>query len=549
MMKRILIILFCIIAVGAAGVYFYLKENKLDNFEPKIKDKLTSIVSDASKGLYHIKFDRISVDVINSRVLLHGISLHYDSTQLSVLQHQGRAPGIVTNINLKDLAIDGISPEDIITRKNIRINVLLLDQPEISIRLVARNNSESKAGNTDFISLIQKEIGSIGVKGLEIKNANFKLLDHNGHLKSRLDRVKISLNDLLIDKNTDSDSSRFLYSKYASISLGKMHLKTADSLYLLRADSLYINAVKRSAVITKFEYLPRLSKLEFRNAIKKRKDRYDITVGNISLSNVDWWRFLSEDAISIGTAKLSNIDAEIYSDKAIPAGNESKIGGYPHQQLMKAKRKVNIRHIEISNANIIYSEYNIKTLKQGSILFKKTYGTVNNLCNDINVVNKYPEMTVSARSMFMNEGILKASFKFDLKHYTKGDFTVSADVGKMDGKSLNRATEGLASVRIERVKLDRFHTTITGDNYNAYGKSAIVYSDLKIAALKVDENKKLEKKGLISFIANNFKINRSYPTEDSPKMVTSHYRRPPDKSFFAVLWKTIFEGLKQPVGF
>jgi len=84
------------------------------------------------------------------------------------------------------------------------------------------------------------------------------------------------------------------------------------------------------------------------------------------------------------------------------------------------------------------------------------------------------------------------------------------------------------------------------NNYGSNGTVSFFYKYLEIAVLKQDEeeNNKLKKRGLMSFIANNFVIAQSNTGDDKnkdPKKVS--YKRDPEKSFFNLIWKTLFTGL------
>lgn len=548
-MKKTIFIITSLIAILAITIFTYLKQSKLKDFEPKIKEKISSLVHEGSHGLYGININHISIDIVKARVILNGIKLSYDSTRLKLLADSGNTPKALFKIELENLALDGIKPEDLISRKNIRLNVLFIEEPKIDIYTNTTQDEKVESNKKGIFDLIQKEIGSISLERLEIQKAHIRIMNSKGAMRSSFSNINVSLNDLLFDKNTQFDTTRFLFAKQAQIEVKQLKQKTADSLYFIKSDSISIDAIKRQAKVLNFKYEPRLSKQDFRKVVKKRKDRYDIQIKEILLDNINWWKFISEGNIKIGEAFISNSNIEIYSDKAIPASNESKIGSYPHQSLMKANTPIDIKRMTIKNTDITYSEYNTKTKRQGHIYFFNTFGEISNINNNLSLVRENPFMVVKAQSKFMKAGNLKATFKFDILNYKRGLFNITADVEGFNATQLNEATVGLASVRVRKAQLKRYHLRVWGDNFGAKGKSSIAFEGLEIETLKLDnEESKLKKQGLMSFIANNFKINKDYPKKDSPKEINTSYVRPPEKSFFSVLWKTIFNGLKEPIG-
>ena len=67
---------------------------------------------------------------------------------------------------------------------------------------------------------------------------------------------------------------------------------------------------------------------------------------------------------------------------------------------------------------------------------------------------------------------------------------------------------------------------------------------------KKEETGRIKKKGLISFFANTLLIIDNNPTPGSPlRVAAAAFVRPAQASFFNLMWKTIFEGIKTTVGF
>jgi hypothetical protein len=153
---------------------------------------------------------------------------------------------------------------------------------------------------------------------------------------------------------------------------------------------------------------------------------------------------------------------------------------------------------------------------------------------------------LDAHAKLMGAGALHALFKFDLANVEKGNFSLDIEVGTMDGKLLNVATKTLGLFEIKNADINKITAHMDANNYGSNGTVSFFYKYLEIAVLKQDEeeNNKLKKRGLMSFIANNFVIAQSNTGDDKnkdPKKVS--YKRDPEKSFFNLIWKTLFTGL------
>lgn len=548
-MRKKIVIFSTVIILAVLGSYLYLKYRKLDDFEPKLKEKLQQLVAKGSRGLYRIEVAKINADVVNSRLILSDIHVSYDSLVYAKMQQSNTAPPNVFELRLNALAIDGITPDDLIRKKDIRLDVLYADHPVIHLYHLSEPKGQKAKDSSSVYELIRDEIGSFGLKKLTLKNLDFTYHKKGDKVQTSFKDLMVDLDDILIDENTQRDTTRFLYAKDAAISLKDFVHKTADSIYNFKLDSISINAAKNKVRIRQLKLEPRAGKAAFRKLVKKRKDRYNISINNLALDDIDWWRFIEGNGLFISDARIANGKIEVYSDKGIPAGNEKKLGNYPHQNLFKLDMPLYVKKIDVQNLDITYSELNIKTGREGDILFWNTNATISNITNIDSRISENGLLKIDAVSKFMKQGTLKAGFRFNLARQKEGIFSVYADLQDMDGTALNKATVPLGSVEIKQAHISRFKADIEGDNYKAKGAIFLTYQDLKINALKKDDDGKLKKRGLLSFIANTFKVNDNYPKKgDDAKTFHSTYKRPLQKSFFALIWKTIFFGLKEPVG-
>jgi hypothetical protein len=86
-----------------------------------------------------------------------------------------------------------------------------------------------------------------------------------------------------------------------------------------------------------------------------------------------------------------------------------------------------------------------------------------------------------------------------------------------------------------------------GNERSATGEVKFIYDHLKINILKKDDDThQLKRKGLMSLFANVLAINDSNPPDNGKvKVVHTQYTRDPKKSFFNLVWKTLFTGIKE----
>lgn len=547
LMRKTLLIGGIAVIILIAGALFYFKFRKLDDFQPQIKAKLQKVVHDASDGLYKLEVEKINADVVNSRIILSNLHITYDSLVYNRMKEAKKAPADVFDIRLNSLAIDGLTPADLIKKRDIRLNILLLENPSVHVYHHHLDYERPKKG-TNVSALIEKEIGSFGLNDLSLRDVDFVYHNQGSKVQTTLSKLNVSLKDILINQDTERDTSRFLYAKDATIDLKNFTHKTADSLYTFILDSITVFAARSELKVQSLKVQPRISKANYAKVMKARQDRYDVQVNNLKLEDVAWWTLLAGDGFYAGKATISGAALEVYSDRTIPLGKSKKVR-YPHQQLFASDMAIGIKDIKVRNLDVTFMERNPETMQRGEITFNNTSASISNVTNIPSWVARNGMMKIDADTRFMNEGRLKAGFRFNLKQQKEGVFSVYADLGPMSGLTLNRATKPLAAVEIRTARISRLRVDINGNYKDSRGKILLTYQDLKVDVLKKANDGTLKKRGLITFIANNFKINESNPKKgEKAQAVDAYYQRPPQKSFFTLIWKTILEGVKESAG-
>ncbi len=545
-MKKAILITVTVIAVLIIGGYFYLHIRKSKDFEPLLKAKLQQLVRDASDSLYVLNIDKIEIDIFKSTARVHNAALSIDSSRLKIMLANGTAPADVYKASFSDLVIDGLNIGDFLNKKDVDLTTLSLNNPTLEIYHPVNKRDTIIRDTTTLYSRIQKSLGHFSLKDLSISNMNFIYhdLEQQREKQSQFKNVSMKFSDIEIDSSTQFDTTRFLYAKHAAIYLPGYSYRTPDSLYLIKADTLIVHASEKLIDIHGLALIPRFSKQDFSKQLKFYKDRYDIKFASATFNNVDWYRLFLGEGFIAKEARFNDGSMEVYADKNIPPSSKSKIGNYPHQLLMRLQFPVAIDTVFIKNFRFTYKELNPKTQKTGEVKWTDIDARITNVTNVKERIAANKIVTVTAQSKFYNEGNFDVVFNFDLTKVEAGNFTVDINVGPMDGTVMNQASETLGLFEVNSLAIKKLRAHIIANNYNAHSSVLFVYDDLKITALKKDDDsKQLKKRKFLSFVANTFIVNKSNKIDDAqPEYVT--YDRDPHRSFFSLIWKSILQGIK-----
>lgn len=554
-MKKAILVTLIVLVLIALGGYIYLKNRKLADFEPAIKDKLQALIIKATDSLYRLEFDTLDADVIHSKLTVVNARLVPDSAVAARMEAMGTRPENIFSIKLDTLAVAGIDLSDFSKKKKIDLDTLYINAPSIEV-FHKKPVGVPKDSTTiqDVYQKLAKQLNRLSIKRLYIKNMHML---HNSYVAGKpvkkidLKNINILFDDILMDSATVNDTTRFMFAKDALVTMADIKLPTADSLYYLKVGSFALNAVKNTADLKHFSFKSRFSKDEFAKHVTAQKDLYNINVNNIRVDDIIWGHLLTGENLAASKITLSGGDVNIYCDRRLPKP-PPKMGHYPHQLLIKDSMPINIKTFALEDFEVTYEEFNPNSGKVGKVIFKNTNGEVSNITNDKNGIARNSYMKATANAMFMGAAKVKATFLFNLAKAKEGVFTTDASMDGMDATQLNPICEPLGRFSIRQGNIKGLTTHIEGNNDGASGSVTFLYDDLKVDILKKDDNDStgLKKRGLISFIANAFVIKKSNPTRGlGVRTEQCQSARDATKSFFNLVWKTVEDGIKKTAGY
>jgi hypothetical protein len=109
----------------------------------------------------------------------------------------------------------------------------------------------------------------------------------------------------------------------------------------------------------------------------------------------------------------------------------------------------------------------------------------------------------------------------------------------------------LSMVKITEGTLKSYDFNIYGDANISRGHIAILYNDVKVRLLRVNDDNLLYSRKLIpTLFANLFIIKHNNPDHpgETPRTFDVVYPRPKDSPFFKTAWTTMLKGLKPAMG-
>lgn len=522
-------------------------------WKPLLTEKIKEGVYNGSHHLYSIDFKSINLNVITGSLALRDVTLKpnplvYDSLKVAKL-----APAHTFELKLKKLQISRVGILTAYFKKQVAVSEIILQQPSINMiyNKVPKKTDTVKSEQTLY-DQVSKIFKSIHVKAIRIVDADFDYINKTGSqkVKNSIKHLDITVNDFLLDSLSGNDTARFYYTKDISFQLAGYKSITKDKMYSMKIDTISGSAKSKRITVKGFTLLPLYPELTFARKYKVQKDRYNFAFDQIEFNGVDFVGLNTDQTLHAQSLKIGPANVEVFmSRESPPPPGFDKGQNYPHMALKRLKLPTVIDTVKLSKVDVKYSEYNPASKKIGTVTFKDLTGTILNVTNDSAQLKQRHHALANLDSRLMGLGKLNVKIDFNLTD-PNGAFSYSGNLDNFDLKNLNPLSKALGLIEIESGDVQHIDFKADGDLRSAKGSMNMLYSNLKIKLLSDNiDGEGTKEKGFLSFLANTILVKNENPQKgEAARKATMTNNRINSASFFNLMWKTVFVGIKDIVG-
>ncbi|EDM37438.1 hypothetical protein PBAL39_09851 [Pedobacter sp. BAL39] len=530
--------------IGAAALYFSAK------WKPMLSEKLKAGVEEGSGGLYHLGFKDIHLNLITGTASIDEVTLNPDTAVYGKLKAAKLAPAHIFQLSLEKLQLNRLSIIEALFKKRVELNSIVLREPSIQmIHYRVPKKPDTVKEEKTLYELISKTFRSVHVKVIRIEDANFDYVNGaDGKKKNSIKHLGITVEDLLIDSLSQTDTTRYYYTK--GINFAIIGYESKDKMYTMTADSILGSLAGKRVTVKGFKMIPRYPDLAFSRMFTYGKDRYDLDFKEISLSGLDFVEFNTSGTIHLEALKIGPARAGIFLNREKPAPpGLDKFKNFPHMALRKIPIPTTIDTLKLKNIDVAYTEYNPISQKKGTIYFDRLRGNITHLTNDSSRIAENHFAIAQLKAVVMKKADIDIKINFDLQA-PDAAFSYTGKIGPMNMVDLNVVSKPLGLIEIESGKMQGADFSIRANRYGSKGAVNFRYTDLKVKLLKEGEDgNPTKEKGLLSFLANTILIKDANPTKgEAARTANITFERSPAASFFNLLWKGVFIGLRETAG-
>lgn len=441
-------------------------------------------------------------------------------------------------IVLSNTRVSGLSTNAFIKNRQLKADSLTSAGGEIGFY---RSKKDAKAN--ERIDIDNKFFDEAIVKNIRLGSTTVSLFNKANKNEPPLILKNLKFNASDIDSVfTGTDMMELIGKSNWDLSANGISFITKDKMYKLDIGPFLLDKIHS---VIRAEYaalIPIISRDAFVRSLKFQKDYFNLRFNNIYLTGADLKKLVDGKILLAETASFQPL-INVFNDRTVPPDTASKVGQYPHQMLSKMKEQIYIKTLKAINGKVVYTERGAISKKTGDVVFTDINGTINNVTNIDSYVKKNSMMVMNVSTKFLNIAAVTSEWKLPLAS-PDGAFDITGKVGSFDGTKLNPVTEPLGMGSVKSGNISSYTFAMHGRDMRADGDAILLYDHLKIKLLKnTGDSNNLEKKGVTSFLANVLIKDRN-PAGGKIRKADLGFNRSTTKSFFNLVWKSIFAGAK-----
>ncbi len=548
------IVLAVLIIAGGGTYYFYNQYVAGNRWKVVLQKQLKELVLKSSDSLYNIEYSDFDLNIHSENATIYDFKLVPDTLVYNKLVKQKKAPDNLFILSVKKLSIKNVGAKKAYREKILDIDNIIIDNPNLTV--ISKRygfNDTVKVGKPKTpYEIIKKVFKQLHIDSIALNDISLNYIDKNKAAvkQTTLQHIDIAISDIFIDSLSAQDPKRFYYTKDVNVTVHDYHIGTPDGLYNAKLKKIFFSTAQRRIQLDNVSLLPRYSRNDFYTKTGVTGDIYNLKFKRIDIDDIDLQDFLRAQNLYAGVMNIKGADVQIYANNAFKGKKSSMIGKDPQQSLQKVALDMWLKRINLNDARISYAETDAITKATGEILFTHTNARFSNVTNDDDQKRRNSIMRANVSTRFMDVAPFQVNFKFDLGS-PEGAFNYSGELGKFDGRVLDKLVKPLAMVQVQSADIEKLDFNVNGSNYGGKGSLEFYYQNLNVQLLKkVDGKDELQKQGLISTLANNLIIDHSNPDKNGNlRPGPIDLKREPDVSFFSFLYKALLDGLKPSVGY
>jgi len=527
---------------------FFLSLILADRFvEPVLRQRLHTLIVKGSDSLYTYQLGDLKANFLHGRVEVRNLQINIDSNRYQYLKERNKLPALTMELDLAEGSITGVNLLGLLLRK--KIDVEEFSSKKADVRLERHLQSKDPIETDEPLwKSIQPDIRSIEVDRVRLEGIklSYKNADTAESINLQFDQCNALFDNIRIDSAAAFDTTRIGFAKNISLNLHDLKFRTPDSTYKMEAERITYSSREHLLQIDSFSLQPTLDKADFYKANPVQQSLYYVVFRKARFINMPLDRFINKDVISADSVIVEKPDVNVYLDRNMQPLFISKVGKFPHQKLLSSPMVIDIKSFLAKTASVVYTERSTKTLHEGKVFFTDFDLVANNVVNDQRLIESNSICTAFAEGKILGSSPFSVNFTFFLDSLN-GCYEADGSIREIKSSQLNPAASNLGNIEINGLNIHQLDFKIRGRDMDASGSLRMRYDNLAVTLRKLDkETGEISERKFFSRVMNQYTLWPSNPGPNGVERITNDAKalRLTSQSFFALLWKTIFDGMQ-----
>ena len=433
----------------------------------------------------------------------------------------------------------------------INIQKIHITNPEVDLKIPDyKNEKEPDKSKPESKIKLPKALGLLSIDTLLFSHLNYhhNIYSDSGTLKTELDDLDISVNDIRIDTSgLSADNLSFVES--TTIQLGKNEIISSDSLYSTHIASIEYNFSGHVLTIDSLLLMPRYNDEEFFKKAIYQTDKTEVFGEKIVCNHIRMHEFIKTGIIHIGAIDIYGLNAHFYRDKRYPM-NLTDFKKMPQQMMRDAKYKFLVDSVHTHNAEIHYKEIVEKAAEPGYIFLNHFNLSLYNLTNIPQQVAIDSVTKVTLDAKIMGQTDLQLILILNLNS-PSDEFWFTGHTNSLNFSELNPVTQNLVGINMEKGQGSVLMPMIKGDSSHTTGSVVFLYKKLRVGLYNREKARSTSglARGMANILLNDLIIKSNNPVFlKKPKTGIVYFDRVTEKSFVFYIWKSILSGMLSTFG-
>jgi hypothetical protein len=536
--RLFLITAILILIIVIVGVLFISLSGVL---EKRVKARLQSYINTSADSPYDYSFNNISIQLLLGNAYLTEVKIIPRPTAIGSLVSQKTQ--FIIDAQIDTLALRGLSIFQLLANGSIDVSQILVDNVHFRYFF---NRDYTSPDSVEKRAFVLKDVFSENLKTVKIGEIQLRDISaymNDIHVKDTIflsfDSANMVWKDIYSDAAIIKNLQPFTYS-WLQMS-AKNFIGNMIKDHTIRVRSFSLNTAQEEINFTGVHFGPVTFNLnDTSKQIIRSINAIDLEELLISGINFDSWQV--DKRLEIQKIYAKNPDVKVSMDQrwAKPMYERP----YLSSRVRSIPFPINIDTIYATGGKVYYRELFGEGKPPLELFFTDATTTYLNVCNDTAILAENPELTVEINAMFLDKGKISTTIVYPVLDSLSTLF-MKLKIDSMPLSTFNPILEGQMKANLTG-DINTIAMNFRADRYGSKGDFVFDYSNLKVQLFKEKETKdgvKIKKNWLVNTLVNPLIRSNNNLSQESFNKGVIDYQRPPDVSFFGMVWQSLKGGM------